>query len=141
MTREARGWVAVRHWLPPAWDRVFFAKCLALRLAVTVGPPWLLISAGQGVFALIAFIALSWPWPRRLRVSEAGLRFRYAFIDGTLSAADLEGASVEADPRCWVLGRRAPLLLVRRRAGAPLMIFAPLATLQGLLEELRSQGR
>ena len=135
-------WAPAQLWLPPAWGWGFFARCALLRLSLVLGPPALLVSRGYGILALLAMIALSlWPFPRshRLRVTKEGLRVRHLFVDTLIPAADIERTWIEGDPRRWVLGQRKPVLRIRRRSGATLMVFAPIERLRELCEELEAQ--
>jgi hypothetical protein len=141
MTDEGTFWARAQLWLPATLGWGFAAKCVLLRLAIVLPPVALLMQRGYGVAGLVALVLLSWPWPFRLNASDDGLRVRYAFVETLVPIGAIERVCLERDPRRGVLGRRETVLRVARRCASPVMVLAPLETLQRLHRGLEDRLR
>jgi hypothetical protein len=114
----------------------FLVKRLVLALTLALLAGGALLALEQGLLALVAMALAAWPLPLRVRVSTTSLHFRAGLLEQVLPLSEISSARVALDPRPWSLRRRLALL-VRRRTGRPLLLFADLRSLVELEERIR----
>jgi hypothetical protein len=129
----------IRVWPPQHWGPRLIGTFVALSIVLPALTHWLL-PRGLGVLVLLTPLWAAFaPLLLRLHVSERGLHLRFALVESLLPLAQIQQASLEADPRRWVLGRREPVLRVVPRVGAPFLLLGRASALQALCAALQGQ--
>lgn len=130
--QSTRGWINAEFSVP------FSLKRLGLVLLSSYAPLLLFMLLHWEVVGVLAMLPGLWPYRFRFSPEREGLRVSWLLLTECIPWAGVEGAELSRDPRRFVPGRDGYFLRVARNDGRTLIIDAPRAELERLLNDVRA---
>lgn len=127
-----------RGWINAGFSVPFSTKRFGLVLLSSYAPLLLFMLLRWEVVGVLAMLPGLWPYRFRFSPEREGLRVSWLWLTERIPWAAVEGAELSRDPRRFVPGRDGYFLRIARHDGRALIIDAPRAELERLLDDVRA---